>query len=156
MRHWTQDRLHEFVKDRLPHYRFIAVSNREPYIHRRTGDGIECVQPASGLATALDPIMRASGGVWVAHGSGRAHRGVFDRQCHVAVPPEAPAYTLRRVWLPEEVENGYYYGLANEGLWPLCHIAFERPVFRLKDWECYRRANEAFAKAVLEEAAGQP
>jgi trehalose 6-phosphate synthase len=112
--------------------------------------------PASGLTTALDPILRASGGVWVAHGSGGADREVVDRYDRVRVPPEAPSYTLRRVWLPRDVEAEYYYGLANEGLWPLCHIAFHRPHFRLKDWNSYRRANQLFAEAVLEEADGDP
>jgi trehalose-6-phosphate synthase len=118
--------------------------------------GIECIQPASGLTVALDPIMRATGGTWVAHGSGDADRVTVDSSGHVGVPEADPRYTLRRVWLDEETESRYYYGLANEGLWPLCHIAFHRPVFRLTDWEAYRRANQAFAEAVLEEADGAP
>jgi trehalose 6-phosphate synthase len=136
--------------------RFIAVSNREPYIHRFNGGAIECIQPASGLTVALDPIMRATGGCWVAHGSGDADRVCVDENNRVAVPENDPRYTLRRVWLDPETEDRYYYGLANEGLWPLCHIAFQRPIFRLRDWECYRRANQAFADAVLEEAGDEP
>jgi trehalose 6-phosphate synthase len=153
---WTKEALHRLVKERLSGFRFIAVSNREPYIHTYRDSTIECIQPASGLATAIDPIMRASGGVWVAHGSGTADRQVVDRRDHVAVPPERPAYTLRRVWLPAAVEQGYYYGLANEGLWPLCHIAFQRPRFSQANWDCYRQANECFAEAVLEEAGSEP
>jgi trehalose-6-phosphate synthase len=137
--------------------RFIAVSNREPYIHRHNATGgVQCIQPASGLTVALDPILRAAGGTWVAHGSGDADACVVDSMDHVAVPPGEPSYTLRRVWLDKDTEERYYYGLANEGLWPLCHIAFHRPLFRLRDWESYREANEVFAEAVLEEAAGQP
>ena len=136
--------------------RFIVVSNREPYVHAMHQGRVECITPASGMATALDPIMRASGGVWIAHGSGDADRLVTDALDHVAVPPDNPRYTLRRVWLDKEIEKGYYYGLSNEGLWPLCHIAFHSPVFRLGDWECYRRANQIFADAVLEEAQGEP
>lgn len=153
---WTKDTLQQLLRDRFRGVPFIAVSNREPYIHRLVGGGIECYQPASGLTVALDPIMQATGGTWVAHGSGDADRLTVDNQDHVRVPPEAPRYTVRRVWLDKETEEHYYYGLANEGLWPLCHIAFQRPVFRLRDWECYRRANEAFAAAVLDEAAGGP
>jgi alpha,alpha-trehalose-phosphate synthase [UDP-forming] len=136
--------------------RFIAVSNREPYIHRVHDGQVECITPASGLTVALDPILRATGGTWVAHGSGNADRVTVDRADHVAVPPDGPQYTLRRVWLDPETEERYYYGLSNEGLWPLCHIAFQRPVFRLRDWESYRHANQIFADAVLEEAAGGP
>ncbi len=153
---WTRNALHELIRSEFRDVRVIAVSNREPYIHRRGPNGVECAQPASGLTTALDPIMRATGGVWVAHGSGDADRSAVDRRDHVAVPPEEPSYTLRRVWLDQTTERRYYYGLANEGLWPLCHVAFHRPVFRQEDWESYRRANRLFADAVLEEADGEP
>jgi trehalose 6-phosphate synthase len=153
---WTRQGLQELVQRDLAGLRLIAVSNREPYIHRRTAAGIECFQPASGLTVALDPILRATGGTWIAHGSGDADRLVVNSRDRVAVPPDAPAYTLRRVWLDRETEERYYYGLANEGLWPLCHIAFQRPTFRRADWESYREANRIFADAVLEEADGGP
>ncbi len=155
MQSWTKEYLQSVVADRLEGRKFIAVSNREPYIHVNRDGQIECMQPASGLTTALDPIMRASGGVWVAHGSGNGDRAAVDAYDHVAVPPDDPSYTLRRVWVPPDLERRYYYGLANEGLWPLCHIAFHRPQFRREDWEAYRLANELFADAVLEEAAGE-
>ena len=111
------------------------VANREPYMHVRRGKGIETIVPASGLVTALEPILRACDGTWVAHGSGDADRETVDERDRVRVPPEQPRYTLRRVWLTKEEEEGYYFGFANEGLWPLCHIAHTRPVFRASDWE---------------------
>src|SRR2546423_1054786 len=126
---WTKKGLHELIATHMRDVRFISVSNREPYIHTHTNGQIHLVQPASGLATALDPVMRASGGVWVAQGSGDADREVSDDHGRLGVPPEDPSYTLRRVWLSKELENEYYYGLANEGLWPLCHVAFHRPRF---------------------------
>ncbi|MBZ5581793.1 MAG: trehalose-6-phosphate synthase [Acidobacteriia bacterium] len=153
---WTRLALHKLLRREFRGVRVIVVSNREPYIHRRSGGGVECIQPASGLTTALDPILRATGGVWIAHGSGDADRLAVDSRAHVAVPPGAPSYTLRRVWLDKETEERYYCGLANEGLWPLCHTAFHRPTFRLADWESYRQANRIFADAVLEEAGGDP
>jgi trehalose-6-phosphate synthase len=153
---WNSEALQNLISARLGNMRFIVVSNREPYVHAMRQGRIECMTPASGMATALDPIMRASGGVWIAHGSGDADRLVTDALDHVSVPPDNPRYTLRRVWLDKDTEKGYYYGLSNEGLWPLCHIAFHSPVFRLGDWECYRRANQIFADAVLEEAQGEP
>jgi trehalose 6-phosphate synthase len=109
-------------------------------------------RPASGLVTALEPVMRACSGTWIAHGSGNADREVVDAQDHVGVPPDKPAYNLRRIWLEPEEEAGYYYGFANEGLWPLCHIAHTRPVFRASDWSHYREVNRRFADAVAQEA----
>ncbi len=114
------------------------------------------MKPASGLTTALDPVMRACGGTWVAHGSGDADREVADERGRVAVPPEQPGLHLRRVWLTREEEQGYYYGFANEALWPLCHAAYTRPRFDAADWEQYRRVNQKFADAVLDEAADGP
>jgi trehalose 6-phosphate synthase len=152
---WTPERLIETTKTRLQGARLIVVANREPYIHIYDGDEIRCIKPASGLATALDPVMRACGGVWVAHGSGDADRDVADEIGRISVPPESPAYTLRRVWLSKEEEQGYYYGFANEALWPLCHVVYTRPVFDPNHWEQYRRVNQKFAEAVLEEVGDQ-
>lgn len=153
---WTKEGLVELIDAKLRDYRFILVSNREPYVHRRVGGRIQCVQPASGLAVGLDPIMRACGGVWVAHGSGDADRNTVDSRDHVRVPPEDPRFTLRRVWLSPSQEEKYYYGLVNQALWPLCHIVFTRPVFRADDWQAYREVNQLFARAVLEEAGDEP
>ena len=108
------------------------------------------------MASALDPVMRACGGLWVAHGSGDADRQTVDHRDHVAVPPEAPEYTLRRVWLSKKEEEGYYSGLANQGLWPLCHVAFTKPTFDPEHWETYRSVNARFADAILEEAGSDP
>ena len=132
----------------------FVVSNREPYMHVNRGKGIEMIVPASGLVTALEPILRACDGKWIAAGSGDADRETVDENDHLRVPPEGPEYTLRRVWLTKEEEEGYYYGFSNEGLWPLCHIAHTRPLFRASDWQCYQDANRKFADAVLEEMAG--
>jgi trehalose 6-phosphate synthase len=153
---WDKASLHDLITTRMTDYQMIVVANREPYIHRFAGDSIECQRPASGMAAALDPVMRAAGGVWVGHGSGDADRATVDEAAHVVVPPEDPSYTLRRVWLTKEEEEGYYHGLANEGLWPLCHVTFTRPVFNSKDWETYRKVNALFGDAVLEEADDRP
>jgi alpha,alpha-trehalose-phosphate synthase [UDP-forming] len=142
------------VRSRLGDSRLFAVSNREPYSHTRRGKSLEVVVPPSGLVTALEPVLRACDGTWVAHGSGDADREAVDERDCLRVPPEEPRYTLRRVWLTKAEEEGYYYGFANEGLWPLCHIAHTRPTFRASDWEHYQKANLKFAKAVLEEMAG--
>jgi len=153
---WTREALRELIEQRMTGLRLIVVSNRAPYVHQHLDAGIQCVQPASGMAVALDPVLRACGGVWVAQGSGDADRETSNRFGRLEVPPEAPQYTLRRIFLPPDVEAGFYNGLANGGLWPLCHITFNRPRFEPADWDCYRLVNEIFADAVVEEAGGEP
>ena len=149
---WTPQRLRRALTEHLHGERIVVLANREPYIHNRDDDGnIRVVHPASGLVTALEPVMRACGGVWVGHGSGSADRDTADSRSRVRVPPGEESYVLRRVWLTPEEEKGYYYGFANEGLWPLCHIAHTRPSFRREDWNHYVEVNRRFADAVCEE-----
>jgi len=151
---WTPERLRVSIQSKTDQSRLFVVSNREPYMHQHHGKEIEALVPASGLVTALEPILRACNGTWIAFGSGDADRETVDANDCLRVPPEEPEYTLRRVWLTKEEEEGYYYGFSNEGLWPLCHIAFTRPIFRASDWQSYQDANRKFADAVLAEMAG--
>jgi trehalose-6-phosphate synthase len=151
---WTRERLAADVRARLGVGRLFVVSNREPYMHVRHGRSVEVVVPPSGLVTALEPVLCACDGTWVAHGSGAADREIADRNGRLPVPPDDPRYVLRRVWLTKEEEEGYYYGFSNEGLWPLCHIAHTRPIFRDRDWKRYQEVNQKFAEAVLEEMRG--
>lgn len=148
---WTAERLREHVRRELGGKNLIVVSNREPYMHVRQGSAVECIVPAGGLVTALDPILRACGGAWLAHGAGDSDRETSDEKGRLRVPPQEPAYTLRRVFLTKEEEEGYYYGFSNEGIWPLCHITHTRPVFRLTDWIHYQKVNERFAVELLDE-----
>jgi alpha,alpha-trehalose-phosphate synthase [UDP-forming] len=148
---WTAERLAVHMREIAGSGRIFVVSNREPYMHVRRGKEVECVVPPSGLVTAIEPVLRACDGVWVACGAGDADTTTVDQFDRLRVPPDNPRYTLRRVWLSEEEEARYYDGFANEGLWPLCHIAHTRPTFRPADWECYQRVNERFATALLEE-----
>jgi trehalose 6-phosphate synthase len=150
---WTAERLSVCLRTKLAESRLFVVANREPYMHVRRNKGIETIVPASGLVTALEPVLCACDGTWIAHGSGDADRQMVDERNCVRVPPEQQRYTLRRVWLTKEEEEGYYFGFSNEGLWPLCHIAHTRPVFRATDWQWYRKANLKFADALLEEMA---
>jgi len=149
---WSPAMLRSVLARKLPGAEVIVVSNREPYIHNREGGAIALQIPASGLVAAIEPIMRACGGTWIAHGSGSADAETVDRFDRIRVPPPQPSYTLRRVWLTEDEQNGYYYGLANEGLWPLCHMAFVRPNFRDGDWSRYKLVNARYAQAVVDEA----
>ncbi|GIL19856.1 MAG: trehalose-6-phosphate synthase [Candidatus Jettenia sp.] len=151
----TRESLKELISSKLKGYKLIVVSNREPYIHNYVGDEIHYIVPASGMVTALDPIIRAEGGTWVAYGSGDADKEVVDRNDRIAVPPDHPQYTLRRVWLTREEEERFYYGFSNEALWPLCHIVYVKPKFNEADWLAYKSVNQKFAKVILEEAGNE-
>jgi len=151
---WTAERLRVSLRSKLHSKPLFVVSNREPYIHMQGAKEIETIVPASGVVTALEPVLVACDGTWIAHGSGTADKLSVDERDHLRVPPDHPSYTLRRVWLSAEEEKGYYQGFANEGLWPLCHIAHTRPTFRPEDWAHYQAANRKFADAVLQEMEG--
>ena len=146
----------EFIRERLGDRPLIAVSNREPYQHIYDEGEVRCISPPSGLTVGLDPILRATGGTWIAHGSGTADREAVDNEDCVVVPPERPAYTLKRVWLSKQLEEDYYHGFANAAIWPLCHVAYVRPTFRAHNWEAYVQANSIFADAVVEAAGDEP
>jgi trehalose 6-phosphate synthase len=148
---WTEERLKQFVQMQLNGRLLVVVSNREPVSHVWRNGQVHAQAPASGLVTAMDPVMRACGGVWVAHASGDADRETADGRGRLGVPVDDPRYTLRRVWLSKEEEQGYYSGFSNEGLWPLCHIVHTRPVFRPDDWSYYLEVNQKFADTVLDQ-----
>ncbi len=152
---WTKEQLKTTVKKKLGDRLLVIASNREPYIHTLKEKKVEVIRPVGGAVTALDPIMMSCGGVWVAHGSGMADRKVVDENGRVKVPPEQPKYTLRRIWLSKEEEDGYYYGFSNRALWPLCHVVYALPTFDASDWSHYRKVNQKFAQAILEEIGEQ-
>lgn len=148
---WTKKDLQQLIKEKMSDYKFIVVSNRQPYGHLFKKGKITHQRGVGGVVTALDPIMQACNGIWVAYGNQEADFLVTDEKGRVKVPPDNPSYTLRRVQLTKEEESGYYYGFSNEALWPLCHMAFQRPVFRNRNWELYSNVNKKFADAILDE-----
>lgn len=149
---WSAESLYDFISNNLPSEQIIAVSYREPYVHGKTSKGLSWTTPVSGLVSALEPIMKACRGTWVAVSSGDADRDAADEKGILMVPPNAPCYRLKRLWLTKEQETGFYEGFANEGLWPLCSLVFVKPRFRASDWETYRDVNRMFLDAIVAEA----
>lgn len=147
-----KENLQQFVAEKLRDYRLIVVSNRQPYEHVFAKGKVVCRRTSGGLITALDPVMQACDGLWIAASSGDADHRVTDPSGKIRVPAENPAYTLKRVSLTKEEEEKYYYGYSNDALWPLCHKVFQRPVFRIEDWDNYVQVNQKFARAVMEAA----
>ena len=143
-----RETLQSFVAERFTGLPFVVVSNREPYIHYLEGDEVRWKRTLGGLVTALDPMMQTLRGSWVAHGSGDADRQTAAENGCLGVPPDDPSYTQHRVWLTKKEEEGYYYGVANQALWPLCHNAYTRPQFFESDWAIYQSVNAKFADQV--------
>jgi len=155
---WTEARLKTLIHAKLGENALFVVSNREPYMHvvdEVTG-ATKCIRPASGVVTAIHPVLCACGGTWIAHGGGNADKKFVNSKDKLGVPPEDNRYILKRVWLTKEEEDGYYYGFANEGLWPLCHNTHTRPIFRQTDWQMYKKVNQKFADSLLEELPAKP
>ncbi len=155
-RRTTQEDLSAWARANLRHRKLVVVSNREPYSHVRGDDGVRWIRNAGGLIVALDSVAQAIGGVWIAHGSGKADRSVSDAAGRIPCPPDRPTYTLKRLWLSRQDQELYCSGLSNGALWPLCHIAYVRPRFHIDEWEGYRDVNRRFAEAVLEEIGEGP
>ena len=147
----SPESLKQLLRSKLGKQKFVLVSNREPYVHFYQQNRVRWMQPVSGVTTALDPLMQVSHGLWVAHGSGSADRQASDEHGFVNVPPDRASYRLKRVWLTKEQTETYYDGFSNSALWPLCHVAFRRPVFREEHWNAYREVNELFAEKIAEE-----
>src|SRR3989338_2598618 len=152
---WTKESLQETIQSRMSDYRLIIASNRQPFRHALEGGKIICQREPGGLVTALHPVMEAAQGTWVAVGTSETDRQVLDSNQRVLLPPGKPSYPLRRIFLSKEDRNHYYYGYSNEVIWPLCHIAHTRPVFRESDWKSYQKVNQMFAEAILEEVGNQ-
>ncbi len=136
--------------------RFVVVSNRQPYAHVRHGDAVRAEKPPSGLTLALEPIVQATRGTWIAASSGDADAQAVDGAGRVTAPPPGVAYTLRRIFLPPKLQQDYYTGFANSTLWPLCHIAYHQPRFEERWWKAYLQVNQIFADAVAAEIGDDP
>ncbi|HTB23382.1 MAG TPA: trehalose-6-phosphate synthase [bacterium] len=147
-----REQLVELVAKKLKNRRLLLVSNREPYMHVRRGDAVECIRPAGGLTIALDSMASACQATWICQGGGDADFEVTDERGRVKVPPNRPTYWLRRLRIDAAEEKGFYEGFCNATLWPLCHVCYVRPKFDSSDWELYQAVNRRFADAVLEEA----
>ncbi|HET9440784.1 MAG TPA: trehalose-6-phosphate synthase [Longimicrobiales bacterium] len=148
----------EKFTEALPNRRFVVVSNREPYEHvyDDRGGGIDVRRPAGGLTSALDPILQATEGIWIAWGSGDADFDVADEAGRVRVPPETERYTLHRVRLDQRDIEEYYLGYSNQVLWPLCHYRPALTRIRARHWARYEAVNRRFAEAAAQDIGEQP
>lgn len=147
---WSTEQLKKTIEKVIGNRLLVIASNREPYVHVYKEGKIEYIRPIGGAVTALDPVMKVCRGTWVAHGSSSADKEVVNKKNEIKVPPENPKYTLKRIWLSKDEENGYYYGYSNKALWPLCHMTYTRPTFDDIDWAYYKIVNKKFADTILD------
>ncbi len=153
---WKKSSLKSLVNEKLQDFVFVTVSHREPYIHSNEKGKVVCKRSPGGVVTALDPVMRACGGIWVAYGGGSADFQVAGPEGLMQVPEgSASTYTLKRVNLSKEEIGGYYLGYSNSALWPLCHATFKRPEFNHHDWEIYKAVNRKFAEEVMRQVGNR-
>ncbi|MEW6515492.1 MAG: trehalose-6-phosphate synthase [candidate division FCPU426 bacterium] len=147
-----RESLTDLVNRKLKGRQLILASHREPYVHILSDGKVSWYRYAGGLTIALDSMAAACQAVWVCCGSGETDFAVADAKGLVAVPPNRPAYQLRRLLLTPDEEKGYYEGFANETLWPLCHVCYIRPRFAPETWQTYQAVNRKFADAILDMA----
>lgn len=147
--------LARFSKKALKNKRLIVAIQREPYIHITTPEGIKLDKVAGGAHVLLDGILKQVGGLMVAIGMGNADHLVVDEKGRIKVPPKEKSYTLKRIFLKKKELDGFYYGFANQTLWPLCHAVFVKPSFSREWWDSYVSVNEKYANAILEELDSQ-
>ena len=132
----------------------IVLANREPYRHEERDGRLIVSRSASGVVNAVEPLLIKHSGVGVAEGVGAPDRAAATDREGLNVPPDSPRYRLRRVWLSELEQHGYYAGFSNGALWPLCHRTSVEPVFYPTQFHAYELVNRRFANAVAEEAVG--
>ena len=145
----------KYAKKSLKNKKFIVAIQREPYLHIKTNDGIKLEKVAGGAHILLDGILRQIGGLMVAIGSGNGDMDTADEKGRIQVPPKEESYTLKRVFLKKKDLDGFYYGFANQTLWPLCHAVFIKPRFSPAWWDSYVKVNRQFADAIIEELGDQ-
>lgn len=135
--------------------RVIIVADAETRVHKNDNGKIISTVPAGGVSIALDPIAQASNCVFIARAKTDEDKQVVDRDSKIEIADMENNYTLKRVFVSGDRFDQYYNGFSNQTLWPLCHVTFERPEFRNEWYEGYKKVNEKFAQAVLEEIKGK-
>jgi alpha,alpha-trehalose-phosphate synthase [UDP-forming] len=140
------------MRDGTSDKRFIVVSNRLPISIKHDPDGkLVATQGAGGLVTALAPVLKNRGGMWLGW-PGTSEKGVLA-MCRTF--SREAGYFLRPVALTDEEVEGFYRGFSNEILWPLFH-EFQMPCnFFPSYWAAYQSANEKFAQAIAATASDE-
>jgi trehalose 6-phosphate synthase len=130
---------------KTPAHSFVVVASRLPVDRVDDPDGETGWRPSpGGLVTALEPIMREAGGVWIGwSGDAGPAPGAF----------EANGLQLVGVGLSETEVRRYYEGFSNATLWPLYHDVIAPPAFHRSWWEAYVAVNRRFAEAAAAQAA---
>jgi trehalose-6-phosphate synthase len=145
----TADDLRDFFGDL--DYKVIIAADGETRTHQRKGERIIEQTPAGGVSVAFDVLCQAAGATYIARARTPEDREVTDADGAVTIDGPDGHYCLKRLVLTPEEEEAYYAGFANQTLWPLCHIAFERPIFNRAWFEGYAEVNRRFAESIQQE-----
>jgi trehalose 6-phosphate synthase len=134
--------------------KLIVVTNREPFILRRTATGLTADRQTAGLLGALEPVLLACSGTWISWSG-------FEREApripkseglpeKLDVNVGAQTWSLRRLPLSEREASLYHYGWACRTQWPLMHLMLGRGAFDPEAWRAFKRVSQRFCDAVLE------
>ena len=128
-----------------PH-RLVVVSNRLPLVLTRGPDGSwRARQGQGGLVTALAPVLRDRGGLWIGWPGATEDSALATVR---SMPADETGYTIEPVALTDEELDRYYRGFSNEILWPLFHDMPGRCNFDPGYWPTYQQVNRKFAETV--------
>lgn len=130
-----------------PGIRLVVVSNRLPVIIEQHGDKGEIRRGAGGLVTALAPILKNRGGLWIGW-PGTSE--TLDLGEMLDTASQETGYSLRPVMLTEEDIANFYYGFSNEIMWPLFHDLQTRCNFVPEYWYQYLEVNRKFAQVIAQ------
>ena len=123
----------------------VLVSNRLPISFEFEGKELHSSRSSGGLVTALEPLLKEHGGVWVGSAGTRRDPRIVKK---LEEESRDDAHRYEPVFLTQEEQLNFYEGFSNEVIWPLFHDLQSRCNFNPAYWKFYRRVNQKFADAV--------
>ena len=125
--------------------KLVIASNRLPFTIKKEKGKRRIVPGSGGLVTAMAPVLRNRGGVWVGWPGTSEKDDVSDLLDRAS---KDAGYVVKPVMLTKKEVRDYYYGLSNEVLWPLFHDLQSYCNFEPAYWKSYCEVNHKFANVI--------
>lgn len=136
-------------------YKVIIVADGETRMHTRINGELVMKNVPGGVSSSFDILAQASKATYIARARTEEDKIPVDKKGRITIKGNEGEYTLKRIFLSQKETDDYYFGFSNQTLWPLCHVAFEKPEFQQEWYEGYKEVNQKFAKAIREELDGK-